>query len=102
MTRYLEMLARSAQIAGLCCAVSFAPPLAADDNPWKPTSETLDELVRDGYRIVNTNVVVPAAGGGITVEVIYLQADVRVYRCLTRHVEGSDSAQHRCDRLKRW
>jgi hypothetical protein len=91
---------RSTLALGL--ALGFATPVAGDeDNPWKPTGETLDELVHDGYAIIDTNVVVPPSGSGVTVEVIYLQREDRVFRCLTRHVEGSEGARHRCDRLKR-
>ncbi len=78
-------------------------PVFAGENetPWKPTSESLSGLVREGYSIIDTNVVVPATGSGVTVEVIYLKNDRDVYRCLTRHTEGRQDARHRCDRLKR-
>ncbi len=86
---------------GMAAAVLVACACAAaDDNPWKPTSESLDELVHDGFTIIDTNVVVPPTGTGVTVEVIYLRRENDVFRCLTRHVEGSEGARHRCDELK--
>lgn len=90
--RWLPVVA----VAGLLNGV----PAMADDNPWKPTSESLDDLVRDGFDIVDASVVVPPTGTGVTVEVIYLRREEDVFRCLTRHVEGSEGARHRCDELK--
>jgi hypothetical protein len=93
---------RRLRVFFLAACLTCAAAAADDENPWKPTSETLDELVREGFEIIDTNVVVPPSGSGVTVEVIYLKRANRVYRCLTRHTEGSEGARHRCDRLKRW
>ncbi len=85
---------------GVASGLLACAPAIADDNPWKPTSESLDDLVQDGYAIVDASVVVPPSGTGVTVEVIYLRRENEVFRCLTRHVEGSEGARHRCDELK--
>lgn len=82
-------------------ALAVADVRGDDENPWKPTSERLGDLVKDGFVIIDTNVLVPPSGSGVTVEVIYLRQAEEVFRCLTRHVEGSEGARHRCDRLRR-
>ncbi len=65
-------------------------------SPWADTDKSLYDLINEGYSIVGSSFSVVSLAGTI-VEVIYLQKEKKVYRCVT--TETKESTEHICTTL---
>lgn len=66
-------------------------------NPWKSAPDTnISSLVNDDYRIIDTNIINMGGIKGLF-EIIYLQKDNQIYRCITTHMGSPRTTRHECD-----
>ena len=64
--------------------------------PWADSDKNLYSLINDGYSIVGSSLAVLSLVGSV-VEVVYVQREKKVYRCVT--TESKDKAEHICTTL---